>query len=312
MDTKVDIIINCFNGEKYLSEALKSVQKQDFPHWRIIFIDNCSTDDSAKIAKSFKGNLKYFKTEKKVSLGAARKIAVDMCNSEFISFIDCDDTWMPYKLSDQINTMKNKNIVLTYSGINNVDQNKKLISQFKPLKAEGNLLKKKLISFDINLVTALLRREFLIKNNLNFLPTMEASEEYNLFMRITALGQIHSSDKIHANYRLLENSLTNQFKEKRSEERDYTLNQIFRKNDKLSSTYKNEIEVARRRSLYYEACFLMQSKQYSSARRNLKRIASKEKKYFFLLVISLIPFLWNFFHKRRMKEKLTTLFLDQR
>lgn len=312
MDTKVDIIINCFNGEKYLSEALKSVQKQDFPHWRIIFIDNCSTDDSAKIAKSFKGNLKYFKTEKKVSLGAARKIAVDMCNSEFISFIDCDDTWMPYKLSDQINTMKNKNIVLTYSGINNVDQNKKLISQFKPLKAEGNLLKKKLISFDINLVTALLRREFLIKNNLNFLPTMEASEEYNLFMRITALGQIHSSDKIHANYRLLENSLTNQFKEKWSEERNYTLNQIFRKNDKLSSTHKNEIEVARRRSLYYEACFLMQSKQYSSARRNLKRIASKEKKYFFLLVISLIPFLWNFFHKRSVKEKLTTLFLDQR
>ena len=312
MDTKVDIIINCFNGEKYLSEALKSVQKQDFPHWRIIFIDNCSTDDSAKIAKSFKGNLKYFKTEKKVSLGAARKIAVDMCNSEFISFIDCDDTWMPYKLSDQINTMKNKNIVLTYSGINNVDQNKKLISQFKPLKAEGNLLKKKLISFDINLVTALLRRDFLIKNNLNFLPTMEASEEYNLFMRITALGQIHSSDKIHANYRLLENSLTNQFKEKWSEERNYTLNQIFRKNDKLSSTHKNEIEVARRRSLYYEACFLMQSKQYSSARRNLKRIASKEKKYFFLLVISLIPFLWNFFHKRRVKEKLTTLFLDQR
>ncbi len=312
MDTKVDIIINCFNGEKYLSEALKSVQKQDFPHWRIIFIDNCSTDDSAKIAKSFKGNLKYFKTEKKVSLGAARKIAVDMCNSEFISFIDCDDTWMPYKLSDQINTMKNNNIVLTYSGINNVDQNKKLISQFKPLKAEGNLLKKKLISFDINLVTALLRREFLIKNNLNFLPTMEASEEYNLFMRITALGQIHSSDKIHANYRLLENSLTNQFKEKWSEERNYTLNQIFRKNDKLSSTHKNEIEVARRRSLYYEACFLMQSKQYSSARRNLKRIASKEKKYFFLLVISLIPFLWNFFHKRRVKEKLTTLFLDQR
>ena len=312
MDTKVDIIINCFNGEKYLSEALKSVQKQDFPHWRIIFIDNCSTEDSAKIAKSFKGNLKYFKTEKKVSLGAARKIAVDMCNSEFISFIDCDDTWMPYKLSDQINTMKNNNIVLTYSGINNVDQNKKLISQFKPLKAEGNLLKKKLISFDINLVTALLRREFLIKNNLNFLPTMEASEEYNLFMRITALGQIHSSDKIHANYRLLENSLTNQFKEKWSEERNYTLDQIFRKNDKLSSTHKNEIEVARRRSLYYEACFLMQSKQYSSARRNLKRIASKEKKYFFLLVISLIPFLWNFFHKRRVKEKLTTLFLDQR
>ena len=312
MDTKVDVIINCFNGEKYLSEALQSVQRQDFPHWQIIFIDNCSTDDSANIAKSFKGNLKYFKTEKKVSLGAARKIAVDMCNSEFISFLDCDDTWMPHKLSDQINIMNNKNIALTYSGINNVDKNQKLISQFKPLKAEGNLLKEKLISFDINIVTALIRRDFLMKNNLNFLPSMEASEEYNLFMRITALGQVHASDSIHANYRVLENSLTNQFKEKWSEERDYTLNQIFTDNKKLSLTYKNEIEVARRRSSYYEACFLMQSKQYSSARKNLKRIAPKEKKYFFLLAISFIPILWNFFHRRGVKEKLTKLFLGQR
>ena len=43
-----------------------------------------------------------------------------------------------------------------------------------------------------------------MKNDLNFSSEMEASEEYNLFMQIAAIGKIHSTEKIHANYRILE------------------------------------------------------------------------------------------------------------
>ena len=54
MQKTVDIIVNCFNGEKYLSEALDSILKQGYKSWRVIFIDNCSTDNSKNIAKNFK------------------------------------------------------------------------------------------------------------------------------------------------------------------------------------------------------------------------------------------------------------------
>ena len=57
----VSIIINCFNGEKYLRNAIDSVIEQTYKNWEIIFWDNQSTDKSAEIFKSYKDKrFKYF------------------------------------------------------------------------------------------------------------------------------------------------------------------------------------------------------------------------------------------------------------
>ena len=57
----VSIILNCYNGETYLKEALSSVKSQTYKNWELIFWDNRSKDKSAKIVKSFKiKKLKYY------------------------------------------------------------------------------------------------------------------------------------------------------------------------------------------------------------------------------------------------------------
>ena len=43
----VSVIMNCYNGEKYLREAIDSVYAQTYTNWEIIFWDNSSTDKSA-------------------------------------------------------------------------------------------------------------------------------------------------------------------------------------------------------------------------------------------------------------------------
>ena len=50
----ISIIINCFNGEKYLNEALKSILNQTYKNWEIIFWDNQSRDSSEKVFKQYK------------------------------------------------------------------------------------------------------------------------------------------------------------------------------------------------------------------------------------------------------------------
>ena len=45
--------MNCFNGERYLHQALQSILKQSYQNWEIIFWDNKSTDKSEKIFKSY-------------------------------------------------------------------------------------------------------------------------------------------------------------------------------------------------------------------------------------------------------------------
>jgi glycosyltransferase involved in cell wall biosynthesis len=61
----VSIIVNCFNGEKYLSEAINSILSQTYNYWEVIFWDNKSTDRSSYIFKRYKNNkLRYYLSER--------------------------------------------------------------------------------------------------------------------------------------------------------------------------------------------------------------------------------------------------------
>ena len=52
----VSIIMNCYNGEKYLRDAINSVISQKYNNWELIFWDNLSTDKSSEIINSYKDN----------------------------------------------------------------------------------------------------------------------------------------------------------------------------------------------------------------------------------------------------------------
>ena len=90
----ISVIVNCYNGEKYLLKTLQSIKKQRYKKFEVIFFDNCSTDDSAKIFKNINDKrFKYFKTKKKVKLYKARNLALNKCRGDFITFLDTDDWW---------------------------------------------------------------------------------------------------------------------------------------------------------------------------------------------------------------------------
>ena len=94
----VSIIMNCYNGQKYLENSVRSVLKQTYRNWELIFWDNCSTDNSSKIIKKFKDKrIKYFRGNKLVNLYSARNLAVKKAKGIFVSFLDTDDWLIPSK-----------------------------------------------------------------------------------------------------------------------------------------------------------------------------------------------------------------------
>ena len=64
----VSIIMNCFNGEKFLKKSLRSVLNQSYKNWELIFFDNISTDRSIKIVKNFNDKrIKIFQSKKSIN-----------------------------------------------------------------------------------------------------------------------------------------------------------------------------------------------------------------------------------------------------
>ena len=116
MIPKVSIIMNCYNGEAFISDAIKSVINQKYNNWELIIWDNLSFDKSEQIIKSFKDDrIKYFKTKKFTNLSEARNLAILKSKGEILTFLDVDDYWFENKLLIQVNYFIQNNYQLIYS-----------------------------------------------------------------------------------------------------------------------------------------------------------------------------------------------------
>ena len=116
MSKLVSIIVNCYNGEKYLKETLKSIQNQKYNSWELIFWDNQSTDNSKKIFENFNDSrFKYFYAEEHTTLYKARNLACKKSSGDFLAFLDCDDWWYEDFLSSRQNFFNDERYKFSYS-----------------------------------------------------------------------------------------------------------------------------------------------------------------------------------------------------
>jgi len=301
---KVSIIINCYNGEKYLREAIDSVYAQTFEDWEIIFWDNASTDQTPNIAATYDSKLKYFRSSQLITLGAARKEAVIKSTGEWIAFLDCDDSWFSNKLQVQLDALRGKDYVLCYAGIREIDINGRLIREVLPQHESGELLEKLFIQFDINMVTPLLRRDVMELYTLNFDENVTASEEYNLFVRLAAKGMVLALPEILGTYRVSAGSLTDRQISQWAIERYYTLEQLKQENPGIEVRYLKAFKEAYARGDYYKARYLMTEGRNSEARQIMSDIVRVDYRYRLLKIILYIPGLWSLFHGNLIKRRI--------
>ena len=201
--------MNCYNGEKYLHEAIDSVYAQTYENWEIIFWDNASTDNSAKIAKSYDSKLKYYCGDDNIPLGAARNKALEQCRGEYIAFLDVDDLWLPEKLEKQIPLFIDNDVVLVYCDSYSFNNNgvRKKLSDSK-IFMRGMCFDKLLLNYFLVLSSVVVRKVTLLTNNIIFNSYFEMVEEADVFLQLSYYGKIDFVDKVLANWRSHNQSTT--------------------------------------------------------------------------------------------------------
>ncbi|MBL97094.1 MAG: hypothetical protein CMF52_04685 [Legionellales bacterium] len=295
--------MNCYEGEKYLSVALRSVLSQTYSNWEIIFWDNCSNDMSWEIARSFGPKIRLFRSAVTTSLGEARRLAVSHARGEWLAFLDVDDIWHPEKLVVQMEALSDSDHILGYAGIEEVDHDLKKIRTMVPKWDSGYSLEQQLYYFEINLVTSMVKKSVLDEEKINFDGGMQASEEYNLFMRLLPHGSVHVEKKILAKYRVYAESLTYKKLGRWALERRETLRHLLERHPHLSGS--EAYQAAHRQADYYEACALMSRGEHAKARELLATYKSSSL-FFFLYVLAYFPSIWRFVHHPNTKKKLTS------
>ena len=91
-------IIPSYNNEKYIERNLQSIFNQTYSNWKIIYINDCSTDNTDEIfhelTENYKNKITYIKNTEKIGQGFNRYRAYNMCyDDDYCVLLDGDD-WL--------------------------------------------------------------------------------------------------------------------------------------------------------------------------------------------------------------------------
>lgn len=189
----VSVIVNCFNGEKYLSEAIESVISQNYTNWELIFWDNISTDLSAEIFNKYNDRrLKYFLADKHTNLSEARALAIEKSQGELITFLDVDDYWKNSILETQVALYKDNDVVFSCGNFYIIKEHSRKNKVFKKSKIpSGYVLNNLLLSYSVGLLTLAVRRS--AYNSVGgFSSDYHIIGDFDLVMRLAKNGKMGS------------------------------------------------------------------------------------------------------------------------
>ena len=91
---KISIIINSYNYQNYVAQAIESAIAQDYPNKEIIVVDDGSTDNSKDVILSYRDKITPIFHK---NLGQVRTClrAASSATGDFIHFLDSDDFLLP-------------------------------------------------------------------------------------------------------------------------------------------------------------------------------------------------------------------------
>lgn len=299
--------MNCLNCAKYLSEALDSVFSQTYKDWEIIFWDNASTDNSAKIAKEYGEKVKYFRSEKTYSLGEARNLALKMAAGGYIAFLDCDDIWLPEKLEKQISIFsKDPKIGLVFSDaiyFNEKGKTFQLYGKKKP--PEGYIFRQLLKNNFLCLSSVVIKKETLSGLNERFDSRFSCLEDADLFLRIAYGWKLSYLDDVSARYRMHEESWTSRHSLSFSEEGELLIRKLLDLYPNLTKEYSRELKAMQAYIGYEKFASYWKNSDKKRARQYLKPFLKLNKKLLLLYIFSyFFPFSFYIFFLRTYKRKI--------
>lgn len=204
----VSVIMNCYNSDTFLKEAIDSVFAQSYSNWEIVFYDNNSSDHSAEIAKSYGHKIKYIKRENTIPLYGARNEAIKHAAGTLIAFLDCDDLWLPNKLETQVNMMGPSDKALCYSSVYCMQGKQRTTKLVKD--HQNNQIRKLIKNYDITISSVMIKKEVFAEHGMRFSEHLQYSGDFLLCMLIAyRFGAIATSELL-AYYRIHPQNVSHQ------------------------------------------------------------------------------------------------------
>ena len=198
----ITIIVNCYNGQKFINRCIKSILNQTYSNFEVIFWNNKSEDNSLKLIKKFSDKrIKIFNTKIHSNLSVARNKAIKKSLGDFICFLDIDDYWSKKKLEYQIKSFDKKDIGFSFTNFWYLSEYKNFKSKKKiNLEFNEGLINKIIKKYEIVLSTIMVKKKLLQKIKKPFNEKYHIISDLDFTLKLLSITKFYHI-KNHLTYR---------------------------------------------------------------------------------------------------------------
>lgn len=203
----VSVIVPVYRAERFLKDTIKTVEEQTYTNWELIFIDDCSPDNSVKIIEdAIKENskIKLIKLDENFGAAIARNTGINVAEGQYIAFLDADDLWNKEKLEKQVKIMKKNNCAFSFTGYEFADKNG--IGNGKIVKVPEKInYKQALKNTTISTITVMFDMNKLSKEDI-YMPNVKSEDTATWWKVLKKTPYAHGINETLSYYRRYSNT----------------------------------------------------------------------------------------------------------
>lgn len=203
----MSVILPCYNAEKYVAKAVRSILEQSFKNIELIIIDDCSSDTTISIIQSIKDSrIRFIQKEKNTGYTDSLNLGIQIARGTYIARMDADDISLPDRIAKQVAYMEtHPECIICGSWIELIPERK--IVEY-PVYHDEILL----TLFEKSAFAhpgMMMRKSILDVYNLRYNKQFEPAEDYELWTRMMMLGKMHNIPEVLLQYRTHEQQISN-------------------------------------------------------------------------------------------------------
>ena len=192
----ISIVVPSYNRANLIGATIKSLQQQEYDNYEIIVVDDGSTDNTEEIIGTVGNEKTVYIKKNNAERAAARNFGSRMAKGEYINFFDSDDLALPNHLSEAAATIKKFNAPewfhlgyawatpeeKVFKEVNNYtgETLNHIIANGNPLSCNG----------------VFIRKDIITNYSFNEDRALSASEDYELWVRLTSRFPLYYSNVI--------------------------------------------------------------------------------------------------------------------
>lgn len=208
----VTVLMPVYNGEKYLKEAIDSILGQTFTDFEFLIVDDCSSDNSVRIIKSY-SDTRIVVLQNKENLGQSSTANMGFCmaRGKYIVRFDCDDISLPHRVQVQVSFMeKNPEVVMCGSNIQCFGERH---DAWNYPKSDYEIRCALLFDSPFASSSVIMRRDIFVREKLFYNVALRYAEDYDLWSRIPRKYKLANLPEILVKRRIHCDQITNNIQE---------------------------------------------------------------------------------------------------